>query len=271
MGYPQIIWTNAEAQELDLTPSGDEPRIVINRLEGLGEVLVDFQTIKAPFQDGATWLDSPLEARDVRIKLNLFASSRLEMASLRDEVIRAFNPKLGPGVFSYQAAEAAAVRLLVAHPDGVPIFVSEAPEMGAQEVEIPLRAPNPHWVANSEKSKTIPTNGNDTPNNGGHVNCPVRIEIVGPATNPKISNTTEDADTYIEWEGEVAAGDTLVITTGFQDKTVELEGVNVIGDITLLSTFWWLFAGVNTVAFEATGTTGDTKCDVYWTERHVGI
>ena len=74
-------------------------------------------------------------------------------------------------------------------------------------------------------------------------------EVVGPATNPTLTNITTNQT--MEFEGDIAAGQTLTVNTTYQTATI--EGTNVFAQMT--GDWLELAAGNNIITYTAEGTT----------------
>lgn len=82
--------------------------------------------------------------------------------------------------------------------------------------------------------------------------------IVGPVTNPRL--TLGSSGQYVELEGDVPAGSTLVLDSS--TRSVLLDGSPRQTWLTLPSRWWQLATGVNTVRFRASSGTG--VCTFSW-------
>ena len=74
-------------------------------------------------------------------------------------------------------------------------------------------------------------------------------EVVGPATNPTLTNITTNQT--MTFEGDVATGQTLIVNTS--DQTAEIAGTNVFAQMT--GDWMQLAPGNNVITYTATGTT----------------
>ena len=78
-------------------------------------------------------------------------------------------------------------------------------------------------------------------------------EVVGPATNPTLTNITTNQT--MEFEGDVAAGQTLIVNTS--DQTATIEGTNVFAQME--GDWMQLAPGNNIITYTATGATEPSK------------
>ena len=105
--------------------------------------------------------------------------------------------------------------------------------------------------------------------NNGDVETPVRIDIQGPATNPKIENLTTGE--HIEVKQIINAGEVLTITTDYGAKRVELEGVNKYNYITSDTVFFSLEKGDNIIEYTSTDVEEVAKVKISYYNRFVGV
>lgn len=78
-------------------------------------------------------------------------------------------------------------------------------------------------------------------------------EVVGPATNPTLTNITTNQT--MTFEGDVAAGQTLTVNTS--DQTAEIAGTNVFAQME--GDWMQLAPGNNVITYTATGATESSK------------
>lgn len=105
--------------------------------------------------------------------------------------------------------------------------------------------------------------------NDGDVDTPIKIEIAGPATKPKIINASKDE--YIKIKKKVELGETLVITTEFGNKRVDIDGVNAFSYIDLDSTFFQLQVGDNIIKLETEELNENSKIKIEYRNRYLGV
>lgn len=110
--------------------------------------------------------------------------------------------------------------------------------------------------------------------NGGHVETPVELYILGPAVNPKIVN--HRTGQYIRLQKELSTDDILYINTEYGRKTVEIRTGDKAEDgwdyLDLTSEFWWLLQGDNVVEYLSEGDEMESKgVEIHYRERFLGI
>lgn len=281
----RITFINSNGDSVSL---GRAAPFFLKELEGTGGVTADIQTQKAPYQDGETYIDTLLEPRAISITTVIMTKTHQELAERRRQLARVFNPKLGPGVLLYETGTT--IKEIEAVVDLAPVFPSGKENRGIafQTALIDLVCPSPFWTDDYTESKEIVTwlggisfplvlpttfamKGPPIINivNKGDVETPVRIEFQGPATNPKIIK--RDTGEYIQVNRELVYGDTLVVTTDFGAKRVEINGENVFNWIDLGSSFWQLDVGDNVIEYSSDDPVEPAAVSISYRNRYVGV
>lgn len=119
---------------------------------------------------------------------------------------------------------------------------------------------------------TFATPGEKTLNvyNAGNVETPATYTITGPAINPKIIN--RDTGEYIQIDKELTADDTVVITTGYGNKRVELNGENAFNYLKLPgSSFMELNVGDNVLEFITDDVSSNASLKIAYRNRYIGV
>lgn len=280
----KITFINSRGQSVQL---GNEAPFVLTKIEGTGAVNVNIQSQKSPFQDGETYLDNTLEPRYPYIEIMVLANNAEEMATNRNRLLQAFNPKLGQGTLLYEFGNIkreikALAELAPQFPDGGDF--KDTMQSGL----IQLYCSNPFWLDDFEISEEIVTwiGGMNFPLilptsfaikgpkkiniiNHGDVKTPVKIEFMGPATNPKMTNLSTGK--YLKVNRTLVQGDILMITTDFGNKRVEINGQNVFNWIDLGSYFWELEPGDNIVEYTSDDEVEPAAVKLTYKNRYVGV
>lgn len=106
--------------------------------------------------------------------------------------------------------------------------------------------------------------------NNGDVETPIKIEIFGPATNPKI--TLQETGEFIRIKDTLTADDIVTITTEFGNKRVEKNGENAFNILDLPdSTFFNLQVGDNVIEFTTEDIANNAKVKISYRNRYLGI
>ena len=266
MAAEKVVFINSKGQSIELT---NRRPFLLESVEGRGGVEADVQMQTAPYQDGATYIDTLLTTRPLTLNVSLVAESRDELNALRHTVSAIFNPKIGKGTLVYKNGETErSIQVVV---DGSPAFpAGDAKGKWYQKTSINLIAPDPYWqdifvenykledfVSNFKFPFHFPvrfaTRGDSKLLiNKGDVPTPIRVEFRGPVNNPRITNLTTGE--FIKVNREIPVGYKLILDTSFGNKRVEITGPdgtvqNAFHYIDLASTFFNLDVGDNRFAF----------------------
>ena len=279
-----IIFTNAKGEHVTL---GRTLPYILQYLEGSGGAVTDVQMQKAPLQDGATHIDTILEPRTLTFEVIIMADTQQQLFQCRQHLARIFNPKLGPGVLTYQFPGGA--REIRATVDLAPVFPSTMGNKlpGFQKTMFTMICPSPFWEDSTEQDKemaawvghfTFPLQlpalmGVQGPRmifkNGGDVPTPLIIEFNGQASNPQVINHTTGETIRIK--RDLGYGDRLLINTSFGQKRVEINGANAFHWLDLASSFWQLMPGDNDVEYKTDGTQDNARVRLRWRSRYSGV
>lgn len=277
----KITFINSKGQSVEL---GNHAPYVLNTVEGIGGVKTDIQTQKSPFQDGESYINNSLEARNLSLEVTVIAKTEDEMIVNRKKLLQVFNPKQGQGTLICNVGNT--TRKITAISELAPTFSQKF--TNAQKTLLQLYCAVPFWTDEIESNEEIitwigglrfplilPTTfslaGSKKINivNTGDVETPVKFEFKGPATNPRITNLTTGE--YIQINRTLLPEDLLVVTTDFGNKRVEINGVNVFNWIDLGSTFWQLQPGDNIIEYTSDDATESAQVKVTYSNRYIGV
>ena len=283
----KLTFTNSRGESIELTNSAP---FLLEKVEGLGSPQARLITSKAVGQDGESYHDALMEGRDIRVEVAILARSNVELFERRRILNRIFNPKLNEGILEYENdygkwnIKATSVQAPV---EGEKFSAS-------QKMMINLRAPNPFWREIYTKSEeiavwmggikfplelpTIFAYKSETRKNiinKGDIKAPVEIEIIGPATNPKISN--RNTEEFIKVNKTLDVTDGLYITTNFGKKRAFIkdnEGneTNVLNWIDLSSSMsFGLDVGDNVVELSTDDEFMKARIFIKYRNLYIGI
>jgi Phage tail protein len=262
--------------------------LLITSLTGIGEVDVDLQSQKSPYQDGDTHIDTVFQPRYIDLEGAIIETDLKEIKKYRKNILRVCNPKLGLGKITLELD--GDIKEIYGVPDGSPVF----PERGQEPIQnfvITWKCPDPYWRDPLEISRalrayqgrfTLPTTfpiefgveGDTTILiNDGDTPAPITIDIQGPVTNPQVINKTTGQ--FIRVNLSLSENEVLHIDTGrprrveiYRDgRTIE----NAMGYIDHYSDFWELSVGPNEVQYIADAGNANAIVAVAWQNRYVGI
>lgn len=283
----KLIFTNSRGESIELTNSAP---FLLEKVEGLGSPQAKLITSKAVGQDGESYHDTKMEPRDIRAEVAILAKENYNLFELRRSLNRMFNPKLGEGILEYENdygkwnIKATSVQAPV---EGEKFSSS-------QKMMINLRCSNPYWREIYTKSEeiavwmggikfplelpTIFAYKSETRKNiinKGDIKAPVEIEIIGPATNPKISN--RNTEEFIKVNKTLDVTDRLYITTNFGKKRAFIkdnEGneANVLNWIDLSSSMsFGLDVGDNVVELSTDDEFMKARIFIKYRNLYIGI
>ena len=279
-------------------------------VSGYGMPGIRYVTQRGPYQDGVTMLDYFLEPRIVQLRHRRNATSRTGQWDVRDNVLDVLRPNrqvintLEPGTLRKIMPDGTKRDLsviILAGPtfdpsvrdwdewaiDDIIRFVAHDPVFfdptgvstpfvfsTFDELEFPILFDDDgiaFFLSTIDETKPFTYTGS-------WLSYPT-IDIVGPMSNPIITNTTTDEK--IELTYTIAEGETVTITTEYGNKTVTNgDGDNLIGTLTTdsdLATFHLAPApeasdGINWI--RARGASADdelTKIVIEYYTRFIGI
>lgn len=233
----KLQFKNSLNQEIELFSSPFH----LSKVEGLGEVGAELQTVRAPYQDGETLIDTLMESRYITIELTIRGKEASETEVYRRYFASVFNPRLGLGELKYVRGNEEKVIKVVA--EAVPSFPDGPSNRGRQfqKTLLFLRAPDPYWKTATDSVEQLVTFsggltfplrlptifGNQDSKaksriivNEGDAPTPIEITFEGPATSPiRIDNETTGE--FIEVAQNLLEGEQLWISTAFGRKRVE--------------------------------------------------
>lgn len=281
-----ITITNQKGESVCL---GRQGPFFLEKVGGLGELGVGIESQKAPYQDGSTYINNTLENRALSMEGMIITKSNPgAVPTERRRMQRVLNPKLGEVVIAYRRGEA--VKEIRGIAESTPVFPEGRGLKGHhyQKFLLHLICHQPFWLDQYTESREIVTwiggmtfplslpsrfamKGMPVINvfNKGDVKTPVEIKFQGPATNPKIANRT--IGEYIQVRKNLSSGDTLLVTTDFGAKRVEINGVNAFHHIDLNSIFWQLQPGDNIVKYTSDEPSEPAAVVISYRNRYVGV
>ena len=277
----KLIYKNENGGTLEF---GSRPPFLITTIDGLGAVNNEIYTSKSPNQDGVSVNNKSLSERHLTLEGVIITRTREERQRSRRRLLQTFNSKLNGELTIYQDGE---VRKINCIPELAPSFPS-AKQENYQPFMINLYCPNPYWLDNFEMSEEIitwiggitfplrlPTRfalaGEKIINiiNDGDVETPIRLDITGTATSPKIIK--RDTGEFVKVNRVLTSDDTLVITTDFGHKRVELNDINVFNYIDLNSTFFKLDVGDNVIQLITEDENDNASIKITYRNRYLGV
>ena len=269
----------------------DNNNYILSDWAGFGDMRPYVQSLKAPYQHGRTYIDTLAEPKEIILTMVIKASTRQTLFNRRYVVEEAFNPLLGEGYLQWTQPNGTSIFRIDCVPSEVIFPEGEAKSHIHHTVILRLTALKPFWYNPVQQSEnmayfigglelpfelpfTLGEMGNTkTVVNAGNVNTPVEIHFGGPITQPIVlSNETSDKDITITQN--IAADETLKITTEFGNKTVIIDDGITETDawqyVQADSKFWELLVGNNDLVYQAASVGEGALAAIYWYNRYSG-
>lgn len=233
-----LTFTDADSNVLDLD---DGTNFKVRRIHGAGIPPVMHHNVSPPLRDASEYMRTYLQPRRLRVELLVIGSSFANLQTHRRSLVTALNPKLGKGTLKYTPdATEYAIDCLVQQGAGFSRFLAPLAEV----VILEMYCPDPTWYDPSQNTPTI-TAGTPGPiTNAGDVPAAPVITATGAFNDIEISNDT--AGKVIDLPG-LSVGGGAVLTVDMGQRTVDVDGVSQMSELTSASVFWSLAKGSNTI------------------------
>lgn len=265
---------------------------------GVGLGPVRRLTESGPFQQGATDIGYRYEMRMINLVVALVADSLSDADAQRDALARVCSPASTALALRCTRDDGAVRQIDVQVVGMVDTPVQKPERLGAlQRILVQLQAADPSWydptplaltldaISNSTRGYPAPVmvpvvqtpgsaiDGTDTIRYAGTwAEHPV-IYLIGPLTDPVLSNVTHDWT--LNFTGiTIASGKTYVIDTRYGYKTVRNgDGGNAIAELSEDSDLadWRLEPGENDINLTASGATGASGARLTYSLRYAGL
>lgn len=268
---------------------------------GFGMAPLHRLTERGPMQHGETDRGYRLDARTIVLRLNINSADLETAYDNRETMIAAFKPGDDPLLLRFTYPDGRTRQIACYLVDGVDLDTGYWSGYW-QVIPVRLYCPDPVWYDPTGDAQSFELGG--SAETGGEIPMVVPmfvgssvldsdvavtydgtwqeyplIRIVGPITNPKITNVTTD-ETLDFTGGTIAAGDWYDLDLRYGYKTIEdSTGANQIADLSNDSDLvtWHLAAdpeaasGVNSITVTGTGVTLATTVHMTWFSRYIGV
>ena len=224
---------------------GGDSDYAITAVEGLDDIDVREQSADKALDHGAFVEAEFLASRIITLTGYIIAADLTALAAKIDLLRRAFGPQRADQIFEFKWAGEVQKRTY-AKPIRRALPRTLATALGHANFVVALRAGDPRLYA--ETVSLLAADGVAV--NAGTFPSPPAATIVGPATNPRITNVT--AGRYVEVSTTLTTGQVLEID--FAKKTIYKGGVSIYGSLAPASEWWQVEPGNNDITF--TGITG---------------
>lgn len=282
----ELTYINAAGRSITLKQSRP---YFLTKIDGTGNIRQTVNTFKAPDQDGAFYISSTLDMRNIILEGTVLADTPDDAYAHRQRLLQIFSPKLN-GTLRYRERQIACVveeaGFVVSTRQRIPnFFVSLlCPSPFFESLE-EMREELASWIPLFEFELEIPESGMEfgmrqpsqiiTVDNIGDVSCGCEIvfQALGTVTNPELLNI--DTGEYIRLLTTMDAGDELRVYTHFAGKRViSVNGAVVTNAFSLLDTdsvFFQLAAGINTLRYDASVNMELLEVSIYYRPQFLGV
>jgi hypothetical protein len=235
---------------------------------------------KLPYDRGTVVRHGMVEPRVIELPLHISSTSKAGLESLLDTVYGWFatadEQTRTPGYLRLTRFDATQRQIACYYLDG--LGGDMAPTKWGDtwvDVVVTLKCPDPHPTAID--SVTVPWASADWAGfnvlNAGQVPAYPIWKITGPATSTAIFNTTGDPDVSFGFGETIAGGTYVIIDTRPASQRPGLQvydslGVNRYAGLVVVGTLWPLLAGLNSLSFTSSSTTGDTAVELTYLPRY---
>lgn len=282
----ELIYRNTDGVSVTLR---QVKPLFLTKLDGVGRIRQTINTFHAPEQDGAFYISSTLDMRNITIEGTILSQSVDESFEYRKQLLKIFTPKLH-GTLIYRNRQ---ITCIVEEAGFSQSNISRAPAFFISllcpspffESLEDIRAELASWQDNFSFPLEIKSPGIEmgirqpsqiiTIDNAGDVPCGCEIvfKALGSISNPELLNL--DTDEYIKLIVNMTAGQEIRVYTHFAGKRV----VNVLGTtitnafnlIDVGSTFLQLDAGRNTLRYDAGSNIDLLEVSIFYREQYLGV
>jgi hypothetical protein len=261
----------------------------LTKLEGAGRIRSTVQTFQAPDQDGAFFVSSSLDMRDIAIEGHILAQDEEEAYAYRRQLLRVFTPKqhgtliyrqkriacvveeAGFSVSTAARAPAFFFNLLCPSPFFESLEELRVELASWQETfQFPLEIVMPGIELGTRQPSQIITINNIGDTASG---CEIVFKALGAVGNPELMNL--DTSEYIRLNTTMANGQEIHVFTHFAGK----KAVSIIGStetnafpwLDVGSTFLQIYPGSGTFRYDATANLDMLEVTVYYRPQFLAV
>ena len=282
----ELTYTNSSGESITLKQSRP---YFLTKIDGTGNIRQTVNTFKAPDQDGAFYISSTLDMRNITLEGTVVANTPDEAYMQRQRLLQIFSPKLR-GTLLFRGRQISCVveeaGFTVSSRQRIPnFFISLLCPSPFFETLDEIREELASWMPLFEFELEIPEGGMEfgarqpsqiiTVDNIGDVSCGCEIvfRALGTVTNPELLNL--DTGEYIRLLTTMSAGDELRVYTHFAGKrVVSVNGSTITNAFSLLDTgsvFFQLGAGINTLRYDASVNMDLLEVSIYYRPQFLGV
>lgn len=284
--YDVITYTRPDGQVINLS----DPPYMVEAYDGFGIGEFDHTTVSPPGSHGEYWYDTRMAAKVLSITYVYIGDGVVERLNARRDVVRLFNPLMGPGVLRIAQANGITRDIDCILAESLPLPSEEFLGPGSYRTVVRFKSHgvpafrdptlNSIAVAGGTSSSTyFPWSFPRTfaqsgffyrvqVTNVGDIDTPVRLTMRGPLNAPIFRNETTGKTVSLP-SLVLGIGDVLLIDTDPTKYVVQVNGVDR-WDLLSDTDFWDLVPGINTILFDIGGGTINTGGTLEWYTRELG-
>ena len=269
--------------------TAEEP-FILSTVKGLGGVETNLLTSNVVGMNGSYYQGNRIASRQIQCTVYVDGKNREDMYRQRCKLIGLLTPTSELGAL-YYTNDYISVKTS-AIPSLPPDFTERI--RNYNKADITFYCPSPDWIALQEQHESIayiddvgfsfPFSFQQTISFAmlrneisiayqGTAPAPVKITIIGPATNPALTNTATGKSIGL-LDKELSDGEQLIITTERGNKSVKLFKDNTTTDafqyIDPESEFWELVPGTNRIVYNSDDDS-KTKVHIDYVNRYSGV
>lgn len=282
----ELTYINTSGEQLVLR---QRKPFFLSKIDGVGRTQQTINTFKAPGQDGAFYISSSLDMRNITIEGTILANTIDEAYNYRKQFLRIFTPKQH-GIIVYRNRRISCVveeaGFIVSIGERNPnFFISLLCPSPFFETLEEIRDELALWIPMFHFELEIPPEGIEfglrqpsqiiTVDNIGDVpcGCMITFKALGGVTNPELLNL--DNSEYVKINTTMNAGDEIRVYTHFAEKRViKITGgveTNIFSLLDIGSTFLQLAAGRNTLRYDASANIELLEVSLFHRPQFLGI
>ena len=260
-----LRWDSANGEIIDFS---DKSKYLLEDWQGYGYHPNDIKTVKSPYQIGNTLIGQIINPRDIEIDFTIITDNKDHLYSLKRAVIKAFNPLNGSGKLTYINTDNK--YKITAVSKNSPSFQKD--NKTNQKIKLKLHAPDPRWYNPDEIN--IPIKQSNEIINKGDTFTAIKLTLNGPMSNPAILNMTTGEK--IQLNHTISSDEKIVVNTKFGDKSIHLYDSynrkrNSFSILSFDSRLFGLQSGSNLIEFRASNMNEQSKINISYKERYLGI
>lgn len=281
-----LTYTNATGESVALRQLRP---LFLTKLDGAGRVRQTINTFHAPEQDGAFYISSTLDMRNITIEGQILSDSADASYEYRRQLLRVFTPKQC-GTLIYRDRQISCIVEEAAFSQGNIVrapqfFISLlCPSPFFEDLET-IRRELASWQENFSFPLEITSPGIElgirqpsqiiTIENDGDVpcGCEVVFRALGSLSAPELMNV--DTGEYIRINDSLTAGEEIHVFTHFANKHItKISGTAETNAFPLLdvgSTFIQLAVGSNTLRYDAGSNIDLLEVSIFYRPQYLGV